>query len=115
MAHWVNVALGLDPYEQLTPTRERASEKRRPRTRPAETQARPRSRPRRARSAAYATCRTCPTWTTRADERPDDRIRDDDPVEEVNLDDEEDWGVEGEDHHYSPPPPAPLPPSGRPG
>ena len=109
MAHWDDVALGLDPYGDPHP--DLAPD---PTAEPTEGKT-PNDAPI-ARAPEIRRIRDVtdlpdlPDSVVGPDDvRADDRVVDD-PIEDVE-DVVESWDVESDEPHYTPPPPAPLPPS----
>jgi len=109
MAHWDDVALGLDPYGDPQP--DLAPD---PTDEPTEGDA-PADAPV-ARAPEIRRIRDVtdlpdlPDSVVGPDDvRADDRVMDD-PIEDVE-EVVESWEVEADEPHYTPPPPAPLPPS----
>jgi len=102
MAHWDDVALGLDPYGDPHP--DLAPD---PTGEP--TEGDPPADAPIARAPEIRRIRDVADLPDLDDVRADDRVVDDpiDDVEEVA----ESWDVEADEPHYTPPPPAPLPPS----
>ena len=102
MAHWDDVALGLDPYGDPQP--DLAPD---PTGEP--TEGDPPADAPIARAPEIRRIRDVADLPDLDDVRADDRVVDEpiDDVEEVV----ESWEVEADEPHYTPPPPAPLPPS----
>ncbi len=104
MAHWDDVALGLDPYGDPHPDLS-------PDPTGDPTDGDPPADAPVARAPEIRRIRDVNDLPDLDDVRADDRVVDD-AVAHDDVDDVvESWDIEADEPHYTPPPPAPLPPS----